>query len=56
MAPVQPYMGGDILPIVVRMDELLVEFPTHRPFVYQVAISGFSPQEIVDFDLPIVLT
>lgn len=56
MAPVQPYMGGDVLPIVVRMDELLVDFPTHRPFVYQVATSGFSPQEIVDFDLPIVLT
>ena len=56
MGPVQPYMGGDVLPIVVRMDELLVDFPTRRPFVYQVATSGFSPQEIVDFDLPIVLT
>jgi hypothetical protein len=55
MAPVQDYMGGRIVPILVRMDELLVEFPTRRPFVYQVAIKGFTPQEIVEFDLPIVL-
>ncbi len=55
MAPRQDYMGGNIVPILVPMDELLVDFPTRRPFVYEVAISGFTPQEIVDFDLPIVL-
>lgn len=55
MAPLQDYMGGRIVPILVPMSELLVDFPTRRPFVYEVAISGFTPQEIVDFDLPIVL-
>ncbi len=55
MAPAQEYMGGHVVAIYVPMDELLVAFPTRRPYVYEVAISGFTPQEIVDFDLPIVL-
>jgi hypothetical protein len=55
MAPVQPYMGGDIMPIMVRVDELLEVFPRRRPLVYQRAISGFSPAEVASFDLPIVL-
>ncbi|HMU79379.1 MAG TPA: GNAT family N-acetyltransferase [Microthrixaceae bacterium] len=55
MAPIQDYMGGQIEPIYVPMDQLLIDFPSRRPFAYEVAISGFTPQEIVDFDLPIIL-
>lgn len=55
MAPIQEYMGGQIEPIYVPMNQLLIDFPTRRPYAYDVAISGFTPQEIVEFDLPIIL-
>lgn len=49
------YMGGNIQPLVVWLDELVEQMSSARPKLYQYAISGFSPEEIVEFDLPIVL-
>jgi GNAT superfamily N-acetyltransferase len=51
----QRYMGGDIQPLVVWMDEMLESLARSRPLLYKYAVSGFTPQEIVEFDLPIIL-
>lgn len=50
------YMGGDIEPLVVWMPQMLHHMARVRPELYKFATKGFTPQEIVDFDLPIVLT
>lgn len=49
------FMGGHIEPIVVWVDELIHEMSTRRPKLYQHAIATLTPEEIVRFDLPIVL-
>jgi GNAT superfamily N-acetyltransferase len=50
------YMGGDIEPLVVWLDEMLEQLSLLRPNLYKLAISGFTPEELVEFDLPIVLS
>ncbi|WP_255626086.1 GNAT family N-acetyltransferase [Dermatobacter hominis] len=49
------YMGGDIEPLVVYIDEMLEQMARVRPNLYKYAISGFTPEEIVKYDLPIIL-
>jgi GNAT superfamily N-acetyltransferase len=49
------FMGGMIEPIVVWVDELLVEMSSRRPALYRHAIRDFTPEQIVALDLPIVL-
>lgn len=49
------YMGGDIEPLVVWMPDMLHRMAVVRPELYKFATKGFTPQEIVDFDLPIIL-
>jgi GNAT superfamily N-acetyltransferase len=49
------YMGGDIQPLVVWMDEMLDALARKRPNLYKLAISGFTPEEIAQHDLPILL-
>ncbi len=49
------YMGGDIEPLVVWIDEMLEQMARLRPNLYRFATSGFTPEEIVKYDLPIIL-
>ncbi len=49
------FMGGEIEPIVVWVDELLREMSARRPALYRHAIRDFTPEEIAAYDLPIVL-
>lgn len=49
------YMGGDIEPLVVYIDEMLEQMARLRPNLYKFAISGFTPEEIAKYDLPILL-
>jgi GNAT superfamily N-acetyltransferase len=55
LAERRQYMGGDIEPLVVWMDEMLEALARQRPALYRYAIEGFTPEEIVEFDLPILL-
>ncbi len=49
------YMGGDIEPLVVWLPDMLHRMAIVRPELYKFATKGFTPQEIVEFDLPILL-
>jgi GNAT superfamily N-acetyltransferase len=49
------YMGGDIEPLVVYINEMLDTMSKVRPNLYRFAISGFSPEEIAAYGLPIVV-
>lgn len=49
------YMGGDIEPVVVWIDEMLEQMARRRPNLYKYAISGFTAAEVVKYDLPIIL-
>lgn len=55
LAERRQYMGGDIEPLVVWMDEMLEALAKHRPALYRYAIEGFTPEEIIELDLPILL-
>ncbi|CAN5414553.1 hypothetical protein BH10ACT3_BH10ACT3_09320 [soil metagenome] len=49
------YMGGDIEPLIVWLDEMFETMSLLRPALYKYAIANLTPAEIVEYDLPIVL-
>ncbi|MBV6509686.1 MAG: hypothetical protein JJLCMIEE_02782 [Acidimicrobiales bacterium] len=55
LGPRTRYMGGDVRPVAYRIPEHVNAFARARPALWQFILDEFTPGEVADFDLPIVL-